>query len=233
MELYLIRHGDMAGDPHQHYAPPVADCLSELGCRQAAAMGESLKDVRFDAIYASPLGRAVQTAQTLSEPRGLKIGLLPWLIEWRPATVMGECDETAYEAMMAKAAEIRPEQAWKTPAGEGTLEMGHRIIPNFLKLMVSHGVHAGHGGYLLDNAKDEQRLALVAHGGSLGLLAAFILGVPLRPYGPIAFAQAGVAVFSFVRRVDVWYPTLLVPGPTCVANAAPEQLTPQSEGSAV
>ena len=37
MELYLIRHGDMAGDPHQHYVPPVAECLSELGCRQAAA----------------------------------------------------------------------------------------------------------------------------------------------------------------------------------------------------
>ncbi len=213
MEIYLIRHGEMDGDPHRHFEPPVEGCLSELGCRQADALAHSLDGTQFSAIYASPLGRAIQTAQPLAQPRGLKIGLLPWMIEWRPATVMGECDETQYETMMARAAEIRPEQAWKTPAGEGTLEMAHRIIPPFLKLMASHGVHAGHGGYLLDDAEDAQRIAMVAHGGSLGLLAGFLLGVPLKPYGPVALAPTGLAVFSFVRRVDVWYPVLQVPAP--------------------
>ncbi|MEX0777677.1 MAG: hypothetical protein WD042_18380 [Phycisphaeraceae bacterium] len=34
--------------------------------------------------------------------------------------------------------------------------------------------------------------------------------MPIQPYSPIAFAQTGVAVFSFVRRVDVYYLMLQV-----------------------
>jgi broad specificity phosphatase PhoE len=203
----------MDGDPHRHYEPPVDGCLSELGCRQAAALAEALAPTRFSAIYASPLGRAIQTAQPLATQRELTIGLLPWIVEWKPATVLGECDETQYETMMARAAEIRPEQAWKTPAGEGTLEMAHRIIPPFLKLMAQHGMHAGHGGYLLDNPEDQQRIAIVAHGGSLGTLIGFVLGLPIRPYGSIALAPTGLAVISFVKRVDVWYPVMQMPAP--------------------
>lgn len=213
MELYLIRHGEMCGDPHQHYEPPVEGCLSGLGCRQAAALGAALVDVQFSAIYASPLGRAVQTAQALADPRGMKIGLLPWIVEWKPATVLGECDETQYETIVARAAEIRPEQAWKTPAGEGTLEMAHRIIPPFLKLMAQHGMQAGHGGYLLDDPEDQQRIVIVAHGGSLGTLIGFLLGLPIRPYGSIALAPTGLVVISFAKRVDVWYPVMQVPAP--------------------
>jgi broad specificity phosphatase PhoE len=91
--------------------------------------------------------------------------------------------------------------------------MANRVVPGFLQLMESHGVAAGHGGYLLNDPEDNQRIALVAHGGSLGMLAAFLLGVPLRPYAPIALDQTAVAIFSMVRRVDVWYPVLQIPVP--------------------
>lgn len=211
MELYLIRHGDMQGDPHRHCHPPVSDCLSDLGVRQAAALGAALKGVEFSAVYSSPLGRAIQTAQAFVEPNNIKI--LPWLIEWRPATVLRGCDDASYEKMLAASAKLRPEQSWATEAGESTFEMTGRVIPGFLKLMADHGAHAGHGGYLLDDPKDTQRIALVAHGGSLGCLASFILGVPIRPYAPIAFEQTGVAVLTFLQRVDVWYPILKIPTP--------------------
>jgi broad specificity phosphatase PhoE len=210
LKLYLIRHAEIAGDPHQWYRPPVQGCLSDHGCRQAAAVAVALEKVEFTAICASPLGRALQTAQALSQHRQMQIEVAPWLIEWRPAIVTDGCDETRYEQMMQAAAQVRPEQSWKTAAGEGTLEMAHRIVPGFLKLMSDHGVHAGHGGYLIDDAEDNQRIALVGHGGSLGMLLSFLLGVPLKPYAPVAFAQTGVAIVSFVRRVDVWYPVLQV-----------------------
>lgn len=213
MEIYLIRHGEIAGDPHRHYAPPVEGCLSEKGIRQAAALGEALDGVSFDAIYASPLGRAIQTAQALAGPRDLPIEVLDWLIEWRPATVLGECDEANYEKMMAEAEKRRPEQSWKTPAGEGTLEMAQRVIVGFTELMSGLGVHPGHGGYLLDDPDDARRIALVAHGGSLGSLLGFILNLPIRPYGYFAFEQTGVAIITLVRRVDVWYPALKLPAP--------------------
>ncbi len=216
MQLYLIRHGEIAGDPHEQYPDPpptLQRCLSERGQAQAAALAEALADVRFDHVFASTLGRAIQTAQPLARQSGVELRALPWLIEWRPATVLGECDETQYETILAAAQQRRPEQTWKTPAGEGMLELAHRVIVGFLETMQGLGVHAGHGGYLLDAPDDTRRIAMVAHGGSLGTLAAFLLGVPMRPPTPISFEQTAVAVFKFVRRVDVWYPALQIGAP--------------------
>ncbi|MEX1016300.1 MAG: histidine phosphatase family protein [Phycisphaeraceae bacterium] len=233
MELYLIRHGEIAGDPHQEYHAPPRDlegCLSETGVRQAAALGDAMVEVRFDRVFASPLGRAIQTAQPLTRQPGTSIEVLPWLIEWRPATVLGECDETEYETILAEASRRRPEACWKTPAGEGTLEMTHRVVTGFLATMASLGVHAGHGGYLLDTPDDERRIAMVAHGGSLGVLTAFLLGVPIRPHAPVAFEQTGMAVFTFRQRVDVWYPTLRLtpPYPTERLNEPDLTTTPEA-----
>jgi broad specificity phosphatase PhoE len=142
-----------------------------------------------------------------------RIEIAPWLIEWRPATVLGTCDEADYETIAARAARLRPEESWKTDAGEGTLEMAHRVIVGFLGTLADHGIWPGHGGYLFQDPQYTQRIALVGHGGSLGCLAAFLLGVPIKPFSPVAFSLTGTAVFQFVRRVDVWYPTLLVPPP--------------------
>jgi broad specificity phosphatase PhoE len=213
MEIYLIRHGEIAGDPHQEYRPPVEGCLSDAGCQQAQRLSGALSDIRFDAIYASPLGRAIQTAQPLAEKQGLKIGVLPWLIEWRPVAVLSSCDEANYEEMERRANGLRREKCWKTAAGEGTLEMAHRIIPGFLKMLEEHGVEPGHGGYLFQGEPHAERIALFGHGGSLGQLAAFLLGVPLAPHPPIAFALTGVAVFQLVQRADVWYPVLRLARP--------------------
>ena len=213
MQIYLIRHGNMAGDPHRHFVPPVEGCLSEKGLLQANRLGRALEGVKFDAVYASPLGRAIQTAQSFAEPQGIQINILPWLIEWRPAHILNGGDEANYEAMLTSASALRPEESWKTEAGEGAFEMANRIVPGWLKVLSRHGVRAGHGGYLLENREDAQKIALVAHGGSLCVLLAFILGIPFQPFAPVQFAETGVAVIDFVQRLDVWYPAIKIPPP--------------------
>jgi broad specificity phosphatase PhoE len=210
MQIYLIRHANMAGDPHQYYTPPVAGCLSEKGMAQAAKLGAALADIPFDAVYASPLGRAIQTAQAFSDARRLKIETLPWLVEWRPAHIMNGGNDANYETMLKAGSLLRPEESWKTADGEGTFEMAHRIVPGWLEVLSRHGIRAGHGGYLFENDEDTRRIALVAHGGSLCLLLAFILGIPFQPFAPIQFAETGIAVIDFVKRSDVWYPALKI-----------------------
>ena len=211
MQVDLIRHGNMAGDPHQFYTPPVSGCLSEKGVAQAASLGRALKGIKFDAVYSSPLGRAIQTAQSFAAPEGIEI--LPWLIEWRPAHILNGGDAANYETMLKSAATLRPEESWKTVAGEGAFEMANRIVPGWLEVMGRHGIRAGHGGYLLENPDNAQRVALVAHGGSLCVLLAFILGIPFQPYAPLQFTETGVAVIDFVKRLDVWYPALKITPP--------------------
>ena len=213
MKIHLVRHGRMAGDPHQYFEAPVSGCLSPEGVAQAEAMGKAMAHIAFDRVFASPLGRAIQTAQALTRKPGVGIEIREWLIEWRPAHILQGSNPANYEQLCKDSALLRPEKTWKTEAGEGALEMAARLVPGWIALMESLGVHAGHGGYLLDNPEDDRNVALVAHGGSLGHLLSFILGVPIRPNPPISFALTGVATINFVQMADVWYPALEIPAP--------------------
>jgi broad specificity phosphatase PhoE len=214
MRVFFIRHGSMAGDPHRHEQPPVRGCLSPEGVAQAAALGRALAGIPFDKVYASPLGRAIQTAQALTRKPGVEIDVRDWLVEWRPAHILLGSHPANYEQLCADAAKLRPEQTWKTAAGEGALEMAARLVPGWIQLLHELGVDAGHGGYLLKDPADARDIALVAHGGSLGHLLSFVLGVPIRPNPPIAFALTGVATVRFVPQANVWYPVLEIPAPS-------------------
>ncbi len=208
MEIHLIRHGNMKGDPHLHMQPPVADCLSDKGVAQAAALGAAVANVPFTHIYSSPLGRALQTAQAVAGKRPLTIGVESWLVEWRPAHVLEGGNDTRYESLLAEAAKLRPEQTWKTAAGESLLQMAERIIPGIQSVLLRHGVSAGHGGYLFENPGNQDVLALVAHGGSLNVLMKHLLGLPLQPGSSFHFQETGTAVIGFHQVLDVWYPHL-------------------------
>ena len=61
-KIYIIRHGKTAMN-HANLLQGRSDIpLNEEGIRQAQSAGDRLKDVRFDYVFTSPLGRAVQTA---------------------------------------------------------------------------------------------------------------------------------------------------------------------------
>ncbi|MEJ7847774.1 MAG: histidine phosphatase family protein [Pyrinomonadaceae bacterium] len=65
--LYLIRHGQSAGNAEGRFGGHGPTPLSELGMRQAEVTGEMLAKERISAIYSSDLHRAVQTAEPLAK----------------------------------------------------------------------------------------------------------------------------------------------------------------------
>ncbi len=65
--LYLIRHGQSAGNAEGRFGGHSPTPLSSLGKRQAKATAQALAAERIDHIYSSDLLRAVQTAEPLSE----------------------------------------------------------------------------------------------------------------------------------------------------------------------
>ena len=71
--LYLIRHGQSAGNAEGRFGGHGPTPLSELGERQAELVGEALAREGITAIYSSDLSRAVQTAEPLSRRLGLPI----------------------------------------------------------------------------------------------------------------------------------------------------------------
>jgi broad specificity phosphatase PhoE len=72
-KLYLIRHGQSAGNAEGRFGGHSATPLSKLGFEQAELTAKALAGEGIDAIYSSDLLRAVQTAEPLAKILGLEI----------------------------------------------------------------------------------------------------------------------------------------------------------------
>ena len=72
-KLYLIRHGQSAGNASGRFGGHSPTPLSELGEKQAEMTAQALAKEKIDAIYSSDLFRAVKTAEPLSELLDLPI----------------------------------------------------------------------------------------------------------------------------------------------------------------
>jgi broad specificity phosphatase PhoE len=66
LRLYIARHGETSWNLEHKLQGWTDIPLDETGKRQAAALAESLKGVRLDAIYSSTLSRSRDTAQTVA-----------------------------------------------------------------------------------------------------------------------------------------------------------------------
>lgn len=72
-EIVLVRHGETVWNRQGRWQGHLDSDLTELGQRQAAAIGERLAVVRFDALYSSDLGRAYRTAERVVARTGHRI----------------------------------------------------------------------------------------------------------------------------------------------------------------
>lgn len=77
--LYLIRHAQAEGNWKRLFQGHTDAAVSEVGKRQLTYLARRMQDTPFDAVYASPLVRAVQTAQAVA--KGVPITTMPELME--------------------------------------------------------------------------------------------------------------------------------------------------------
>jgi alpha-ribazole phosphatase len=160
LHLILVRHGETEWNAQRRYQGQMDVPLSDLGRRQAKLVAERLFGQKIDAVYASDLERAMETAQVIAEKNGLKISTDPRLRELKFGILEGltfDEAEAQYPEMIA---------AWledfnNTPEGAETIQ-------SFNKRVVS----------LVDDLKkkhDEQILLIVGHGGSLSEILRVVL----------------------------------------------------------
>lgn len=71
--LYLVRHGQSAGNAEGRFGGHGPTPLSKLGERQARITAEALKKEGISVVYSSDLARAVQTAQPLADLIGVSV----------------------------------------------------------------------------------------------------------------------------------------------------------------
>ncbi|MBQ9644824.1 MAG: histidine phosphatase family protein [Prevotella sp.] len=79
--LYLVRHGETVDNARQIMQGQTQGQLNDEGRRQAEKLAKRLAGEHFDAIIASDLRRAVQTAEILALPHALGVVTTPLLRE--------------------------------------------------------------------------------------------------------------------------------------------------------
>ncbi len=79
--LFLVRHGETYDNANQMMQGQTQGQLNATGVAQAEALAERLRDEHFDAIVASDLHRAVQTAEIIARPHALPVVTTPLLRE--------------------------------------------------------------------------------------------------------------------------------------------------------
>ena len=217
MRIILVRHAENGGKPFDCPASPVKGYLSkENGLRQAEELRKAFAGVRIDIAFSSPLGRALQTAESVLKDRNTPIKKCDFLKEWMPNHELKELPDTKFEKIQKRVANRFMEETWKTELGEGTFDMYARICPAFLKELDKIGIHARFGGFKPEKKAEDMNIAVFAHGGSLNILLSFLLEVCPFPVGRFSFRLTGTAVIEYVSQKGIYYPTLVIPAPSAL-----------------
>lgn len=153
----LVRHGETAWNTERRLQGHLDIALNDVGRAQAAATAEALAGEQFDALYASDLTRARDTAHALGTRIGRPAVLLPTLRERHYGLFQGL---TYDEAMARHPDEYRRFMAREpgfafSGGGESLLAFQQRIS---LALMQIAREHVG------------QHVVIVTHGGVLDVV---------------------------------------------------------------
>ncbi len=72
-KLYITRHGETEWNLNNKMQGWKESKLTAKGKKQAEWLGDRLEDIDFEAIYSSPLGRALNTAEIIADNRETEI----------------------------------------------------------------------------------------------------------------------------------------------------------------
>ncbi|HZA75499.1 MAG TPA: histidine phosphatase family protein [Acidimicrobiales bacterium] len=174
MELLLIRHARPLRV--QSVDGPADPGLSPLGRRQAEALAAWLAAERIDAVYTSPLRRAVETAAPLGEALGVAVTSEAALAEY-------DAEATAYI----------PIEDLRAAGDPRWMEVPDDIA--------GFQARVGEGVDRLAAAHPSQRIAFVCHGGVINVIVSAVLGVgPQMLFLPAYTSISRVLIASTGQR---------------------------------
>ena len=80
--VILVRHGETEWNRREIFRGRADVELNERGREQAKALGAALEGRNLDAVYSSPLSRAVETAEAIAQPHGVPVEIEDGFIDF-------------------------------------------------------------------------------------------------------------------------------------------------------
>ena len=206
--VYLARHGEVLHAAEGRFFGHTDIALSPVGRAQAAALGEHLAGEPIEAVYASDLLRARESAAPLASARRTDVVAVPPLREM----AMGRWEGLTFAEIREREPELCARWladpfAMPFPEGEGIADLRARAVPALRRVVERH---AG------------RRIAVVAHGGTNRVLLAEALGLPL---GNIFRLAQDYAAWSLIEYRDGRAVVHLVNQRPAVSGAPPVEST--------
>jgi probable phosphoglycerate mutase len=168
MRVFMVRHGATVLSVEDRFAGATDVALSDEGREQTQRLAERLSHEKIVGVFASPLGRTVETAQILAAPHDLEV---------QTRDGFREISHGRWEQMTRREVEKRfPEEAaeWEkdpytfAPAGgESGLAVTARALPALIELVRDH---------------PGQNILVVSHKATIRLLLSSLLGFDPRRY---------------------------------------------------
>jgi broad specificity phosphatase PhoE len=166
--VFMIRHGATVLSAEDRFAGATDVALSDEGRQQTRRLAERLSGEKIVAIFASPLGRTLETAQILAKPHKLDV---------QPRDGLREISHGRWEQLTRREVEERfPEEAeeWeKDPytfapvGGESGLMVTARALPVLIEVVRQH---------------PGENILIVSHKATIRLLLSSLLGFDPRRY---------------------------------------------------
>lgn len=186
--LYLVRHGATELTAEDRFSGATDVPLSGEGRQQVASLAERLAADQIDAVYASPMGRTVETARILAKPHGAEV---------RAESALREIDYGHWEGKTREEVEAQygeEYEDWQEDPltiaprdGESGVQVLARALPVVRRIVEQH-----QGGSVL----------LVCHKGTNRLLISSLLGFDARGYRDrLDQSPAALNILDFVSPV--------------------------------
>jgi len=166
--IFMVRHGATVLSAEDRFAGATDVALSDEGREQTRRLADRLSHEKIMAIYASPLGRTVETASILAAPHKFEV---------QTRDGFREINHGRWEQMTRREVEEKfPEEAaeWeKDPytfaplGGESGLAVTARALPALIELVRSH---------------PGENILVVSHKATIRLLLSSLLGFDPRRY---------------------------------------------------
>ena len=185
--IILIRHGETAWNAVRRLQGHIDIALNEEGQRQAVALGQALAGQRIDAVVASDLQRAMQTADAVAGHHGLAVHT--------DAQLRERCYGVFEGMLYADIERAYPQEyaLWQARDIDAVMPAGLREAESFRQFYRRSVDGLAHWA----GRQAGQTIAVVAHGGVLECAYRHAVGMSLDSPRDFQVKNASINRFTF------------------------------------
>jgi probable phosphoglycerate mutase len=166
--VFVVRHGATVLTSEDRFAGETDVPLSDDGRGQLRRLAERLSGEKIAAVYASPLGRTMETGRILAAPHGLRVGPSDGLREISHGHWEGKTRAEVEKEYPAEYARWQGDPYnFAPPGGETGLSVTARSIPALLAIVSAH---------------ENEQVIVASHKATIRLMIGSLIGLDLRRY---------------------------------------------------